>query len=272
MAIKEVSTRVPQGEDYSARTSVKTLSSSNLVQVRVSTEAAKTVSSARQNDAAVNLNIQKTSSTDRAKTQSRLKLNEALSAAHLAKDSVKELGDLVESVAGIVEQAAGTEVPKERLPILEQEGRQLAGELVDRAKTSPLKELPNYVSGETKVELQAHVDQTLSTLAPTKDAKSALVDFSSSAAITASQDKVSATQHQVNTLHQTVDKAAAEISKTVTSFEVVNENQQAATADVRDVEAAIDLANKLSEQIRLNREESFASFGNLDLNSARLLS
>lgn len=206
------------------------------------------------------------SETPRSRNDARVEVNEAINFSNVAGEASSKLSVLVESVSGIVQQVSDPDVPKERIPVLEREAKEIVKEI--KRATKDVATLSPPKSSETSSSIRKEIDEafgeTLKRLLP-EDVDSALglddINFSTAENILSVRASVQKARARVEDLRGSLDGATSQIRSAAATLEVAIQNGEAAESTIRDVEEALSVVSQTSERISQDPERALNSVG-----------
>ncbi|MCB0353638.1 MAG: hypothetical protein KDD64_08945 [Bdellovibrionales bacterium] len=241
MEVKVTESSKPDGatiRERSSRTSTqRALSSLSADKVNASRSDAVTVTSETK---------------DHSAAQSRTKLNTVISSLNLVADATDEISKLVESVAGITEQAASDGISENRVGALEAEAKQLVNEIQKRTEIE-VPEGTKPLSGDPiRVEVERVLDDTLEVILPEvgKDAFGlSTISLSPKENIIRTRVSVEEARVRLDQLREAVQENQGRVGKILGRLDVAAQNSEAAGSTVRDLDEALNLGNSIRRAI-----------------------
>ena len=234
-------------------------------------QAKNSIATSANSDVSVDLSNQ---SEQSSLARARQAANEIVSTINVVADATGEIDRLVKSIDGIVKQASKDDVPPKRLSVLEKEANQIIDAIkrkVDLTSTShgnPLNGDPIKLDGEPGVAPALNVQLP-------DHAKNAFgikkIDFSGQAGIENSKVAVSHAQSQLHELHSKVQDTKKSVHHAVATLDVALQNTEASKATVRDLDAALKLANEAKSHISHQHGEALGSISRLGQRALDLL-
>jgi hypothetical protein len=206
-------------------------------------------------------------SVDTGKAQergtSRESLNRVIDAVNSVQETAKTLDTLVGSIAGIVKQVEGGNLPKGRVAKLEEEANGLVA-AIKEVEIKPAEGVKSVAVGDkVKVEIAA-LDKALDIIFP-DSTKSGFglgtIRFEPKEQILKVRESVLAAKEQVEALRQSVDDAQQRLRGAIDNDEVAAENSQAAESSLRDLDQALKLASTARNRITSNPDTALGSAG-----------
>ncbi len=85
------------------------------------------------------------------------------------------------------------------------------------------------------------------------------------------QNAVGEAHKKIETLHQAILAARQRVKDVVSAIEVANQNSEASQASIRDVDEALNLADRTGTQIGQYPDDAMRSVGELDQHLLNLL-
>jgi hypothetical protein len=197
-------------------------------------------------------------SPDRKLSGDKNKLYSVLDEINLAVRTTDEITALVEGISGIVTQASRAE-NLERLAILEKEARELTAEISKIAMV----DIQKSESKNLKVmEFEGKLQSSLSDLKkPVGEIESNIFPFESPEHVGANAEKINQTKAEIEALTKNIRLTAVEIKRAMEIGETAVENSEASTAMVRDVNAAVEMAQKTGLHIKSDPARAIAAIG-----------
>ncbi len=217
-------------------------------------QPAAKVEQAKTNTEAVSVAVSSTKATNPGKEQ----VYKILGEINQAVRNTDEITSLVEGIAGIVSQAAKAET-MERLNALEFEARDLAAEVA---------KIASHGIDETKIShhnLSDHTKKLSESFGklsePAQVLSSQIFPFNDLETARKHEELVNKTKSEIESLSENIRATAVELKKAMEIGETVVENNEASFAMVRDVDAAIEMAQKTSKSINADPKTALAAIG-----------
>lgn len=184
--------------------------------------------------------------------ETRKKANSVISSLNLISDTTQEIDQMVQSLAGIAEQAASGKLSDNRIAVLEQEAGDLVREIKKRTELrGPQGENP--LGGDPiKLVVEKELGKTLEVILPdTAKDVFGLKDVSLSPAenIIRTRASIEDARQRLESLKNAVDRSKVEVMEIVSAVDVAVQNTEASSASIRDVDAALALSGKLRGSI-----------------------
>lgn len=181
-------------------------------------------------------------------TQERSRVNEIISSLNLVSAATDEIGKLVESVAGIAEQAASDSIEEGRIGVLEQEARQLVGEIQKRTELEVPEGTKPFSGDPIRFEVERVLDETLEVILP-EVASDAFglsgISLSPKESIIRTRVSVEEARVRLDELREAVRQNQDKIGRVLNQLDVAAQNAEAAESTVRSVERALELGNSI---------------------------
>ena len=236
---------------------------------------AKTVKSEEKASALANQEAVSVSINSGKHGQHKLeKINSIIQDINVAVKTTEEITVLFEGISGILEQAAKTD-SMERLKLLEIEARDLAREVEKIAEASPAIPTPGGAEETALVDIEKRLAVALDELkSPPTDKKLAPAEIvlDNPDARKATSRKLEETKVHLGSLTETIKETAVAIRKAIEIGQVAFENSEASTVLVRDVDAALELAQKASFSINSDPGKAISAIGESKLGTELLKS
>ncbi len=239
--VQSVKTQISKGSTAQSKGATQQRALSRLTAEKVDISRAEPVS----------LNVQERTKPSGAQ-ETRKKANDVINALNLVSDTTQEIDQMVQSLAGIAEQAASGALSESRISVLEQEADNLVREIKQRVETrGPQGENP--LGGDPiKLEVEEELGKTLEVILPdtAKDAFG-LQDVSLSPAenILRTRASIDSARQRLESLKEAVERSKSEVVEVVNAVDVALQNTEASSASIRDVDAALELSGKLRGSI-----------------------
>lgn len=210
----------------------------------------------------------------RPENEARLNLNRIIETVNVTQSATQEIGKLVESISGIVEQALQDGVSSERRKVLEKEGNNLINGIKEVTSQNSVHGLNPLTGDKIKIELYEKFGKSLEYILPDDAQKSfglSQLDFSTVDAIISTRANVLKAQRQYEKLNQSVTVVADDVRKVAESIDVAKQNKEASQVSVRDLDSALKLADDAVQNIKTNRQQALKSFGDISTKALDLL-
>ena len=251
-------------------TAVTELNSTTVAQsARAVPTAARTVgddTSIASNDA-VQVAVDSTTSSRAPASQSseRVNINKAIEATNLALNATDEIGRIVGSIEGIVEQAQDPGLSSDRLAILEKEAEGLRKEIGRAAQSTTSSGVKPLAGDPIRVEVERTLGKALEIILPDVAAGSLglnTIRLSPKDVIINTITSIEHARKGIEDLRAHLANGVGTLKDTVTALEVARENGEASQTSLRDVEDALHLAVDTRKGIRGDPKGALDSVGN----------
>lgn len=243
MDVKDIKNQTKAATLNASRSNQSQASASSLTATQVSIDA-------------VNLEVK--SAQKRHDVETRTKRNDILLRINEAVETTEEIGSILESITGIVEQAKNQNLPGERIKPLEVEAQQLADQASTKLEKARGVITPVGVDDDTIKKIEKKLAAALEQLYPTDNSNIAAhdINFTTKEAIVNTLAKVESTRDRLLGLTRTVQETSEEIKRAVELTEVASENVEASSSLVRDLNQALDMASETS--LKINEKPQLA--------------
>lgn len=246
-----------------------------LKEVTQSTRTSASTSASQQTSPQTDISIQLSESGNQTSASDlRNRANQIINVVNITATATNEIGNLLESVSGIVEQAKSADLGETKRGILQKEANQLIEEIKSKAHSAESNGIRPLIGDNIRFEVEEKYGETLELILP-DNAKDGFglgqINLSLKDSIIDTIARVEQAKRQMADLRESVDHANVAVRKTVDTLEVALQNNEASKATIRSVDHALLLATSTHAQIGANPEQALESFGKLDLSSAVLL-
>lgn len=207
-------------------------------------------------------------------SDAREKANVAVSISNVASVATEEIGKMLASINGIVEQASASDISDRQLELLEREANDLVAAIKNIATSTHSNGVNPLAGDKIKLEVEEKLGKTLEFILPDNAIDGfglGEIRFSPKDLIIATITKVSVAQEQLKQLRQAIHETGAVVKNTVAKMEVLMRNNEAADTSVADVDEALHLAEKTKKGISTNPEIAIGSIGGFSRRSVDLL-
>lgn len=190
------------------------------------------------------------------------KLNETISTLNVAVAGTAKIGNVFDSIEGLVEQAGGASADAQRH--LEVEANQLV-DAISTIANSKSENGQKPLAGDTiELQIERSIGKTLTILLP-DGAKNSFgltdISFSPAENILATRNAVARAKAQFEALQGHVYQAVDAVKNTVNTVDVSLQNAEASRVTVRSLQNAIELSTSTSSEISANPEVAIDSIG-----------
>ena len=261
MAVDEVGVRTVAQKE--AARAPKPISESKLAGTKVNELKAE----------AVQVRVDREAGTQEEKL-ARANLNSVLDVVNVTRNATLEIGNILESIGGIAEQAAKEDTNSDRRKVLEEEGNSLIQEVQRIARETEIKGVRPLAGDSIRLELEETLGRTLETILPDKAERAfelASVDFSTADSIIDTRTRVERAEQAFESLREAVDQTATQLQEQALELDVAIQNSAAAESSVRDLEQALLLAQQTGQSIESNAQNARESHAGIKPSALELL-
>lgn len=204
--------------------------------------------------------------------RARAEINRAISVVNVAAEAASELGKLVESVEGIIEQEEHGDVNVNRRAHLENEAEQLVREIRRRLKSTGSHGLHPLAGDKVKLEVEEKFGRSLEVVLPdhSEDAFG-LLTRTPAEKIIATRATVAEARRRIEELRSNIEQARSDVTKISLEADIALQNSEASRSTIRDLDAALELAGSTQGQISGNHEDALLSVRFLQPQALKLL-
>lgn len=208
--------------------------------------------------------------------QPRHKLNQVINLVNLLSEAKQSIGEMVDSVAGILEQVDSKDLPDQRRAVLEGEAKELAANVNQTVKrlSGSVGSLPDYSLGQLQPKVEEELRRALDVIFPPEDNKMDLgrINFSRKEAILETRVSVERVRTRLEELSAAIRESSEALKEVLApEDEVALANASSAQASMRDIRQASELSRQTSAKIESNPAEALQSAGNVTKANFRLL-
>lgn len=181
-----------------------------------------------------------------------------------ALQTTQEIGEIFQSIAGIVELADKEITERQKRERLQTEARELASQIearLERISRTSLNPLPEEEQKRKKVEELLREIAELTPKSFGEYLSSADINLSSEQEIEATIRKVKRAKERIERLSGIVHETADIMKKAFTLTEIASENSTASEASIRELDEALRIAEETSLHINENPAAALGAIG-----------
>lgn len=199
--------------------------------------------------------------------------NDIINAINLAADAANEVEGLVRHLDGIIQQVSASDISALHLESLEREARETARALATR-RLAPLEVgISAPLEGPIRSELESSLEksrQFLDTGRATSEFDIGEINLSTPASIEQTQASISTARRRLDEMRAHLEESRS-VLRRVFAAEVAAENSRAATATIRDLDQAVELAARTGTSLLGNHTAALGAFSKLSDGSLKTL-
>ncbi len=182
----------------------------------------------------------------------RKNLNQAIASINVATDATGSISQYLSSIDGFIEQAQSSDTSPQRREVLESEANQLVDEIKRTAREVSSVAHAQIPNDDVRRDIEEKLGATLDALLPEERGNVpglGPVSFSRKESIIETVTNVARARERIEDMRRSMRESSETLKNAVLSYEIAQQNSEAALASVRDVDAAAKLASKMQASI-----------------------
>ena len=191
------------------------------------------------------------------------KANEVISVVNQVSDATKEIKQLVESLGGITEQADQNQGNPKRVAALEKEANDLVDEIKKRVNAKTEGGVDLFGGDKIRLDVEKQLGKVLDVILPDDKVGSGIseVKFTPKDLILNVRTNIEKVRARLETVSDSLNSTKGEVESVIKELAVANENSEASNASVRDVDQALELADKLRGSFAARHQQAVNASG-----------